>query len=48
MNWLSGINNPITAEIKGILNFLRFIGIFDGKIKPFCIWHWGTVAEING
>jgi hypothetical protein len=35
-------------EIKGILKVLREIGIFWGKIIPFCIWHCGTVGDMNG
>lgn len=48
MNWLYGINNPITAEIKGILNVLFSTGIFCGSILPPIIWHCGTVGDING
>ena len=48
MNCFYGINKPITDDIKGILNVLLKIGIFWGKIKPFAIWHWGTVGDING
>ncbi len=47
-NWLLGIFNPITADIKGILNILRETGIFFGNIRPFCIWHCGTVGDMNG
>ena len=47
-NWDCGINNPIIADIKGILNVLFDTGIFWVKIWPFAIWHCGTVGEING
>lgn len=39
---------PITADINGILNILLDTGIFFGKIRPFSIWHCGTVGDING
>ena len=47
-NWSYGINNPSIAEIKGTLKVLFEIGIFWGKIRPFLIWHCGTVADMNG
>lgn len=47
-NCSSGINNPIIADIKGILNVFRVTGIFLGKITPFWIWTCGTVGDING
>ena len=48
MNWLYGIPNPITADIKGILKVLLAIGILEFNIFPFTIWHCGTVGDING
>lgn len=48
MNWSLSIKIPITPEIKGILNFLLYIGNFVSVIWPFEIEHCGTVEDING
>lgn len=48
INCDGSINTPITPDIKGILNFFRYIGVFVGVIYPFDIEHCGTVADING
>ncbi len=42
------MRTPKTADIKGILKVLCAIGILVCKITPPCIWHCGTVGEING
>lgn len=47
-NWFLGINIPKTADINGILKVLSATGILVGSITPFCIWHCGTVGDING
>lgn len=48
MNWFCGINNPNTADIKGILKVRIATGIFWGSIIPSTSWHWGTVGDIKG
>lgn len=47
-NWFYGIPSPITDEYKGILNVFFETGILNFVIFPFCIWHCGTVGDING
>ena len=36
------------ADIRGILNVLRWITNFCSEINPFIICPWGTVGDING
>ena len=48
MNCDSGISNPMMADISGILKVRCETGIFAAKMFPFCIWHCGTVGDING
>ncbi len=42
------IKQPITADARGILNFLLKIGNFVGVINPFYNIAWGTVGDMKG
>lgn len=48
LNCEGSTKTPITAEIKGILNFLRSIGNLVYANLPSIILAWGTVGDIIG
>ena len=48
INWDGSISTPMTADMRGSLNFLRNIGTLVGIITPYWIEDWGIDGDIIG
>lgn len=48
LNWSGGMRIPNIADMSGILNAFRLIGIGSGKINPYSICSWGIVGDKKG